>query len=279
MIDSRAARAAIVATAMALTACASSATHSSGASNPATSAQPTSTGLTSARLPRTSPTSTSPISTSSTSAGQTSTSLTSARPTQTISTSASAGPFSTTPPRPSAPRSSAPAPAHRTTPPPSPTETRSGRARPSKTPAATPSTTSAIPTAVSVCAAANLRLSLGVPDPGAGNMHYPVYLRNVGKTCTMRGYPGFSILDKNGHIIGRPATRNHGTTARTVTLSKGQRATFTVHGVNGVDGAGCPSNWTEGVTMQVFPPNQTTALRLSDHFGACDLDVTPVTNI
>jgi hypothetical protein len=129
---------------------------------------------------------------------------------------------------------------------------------------------------VATCQTRRLSLTQGRLDGTAGSSYVTYYLQNHGpSTCSMAGYPGFSLLFANGSIIQRPATRN-GTAYTPVRLQPGQRAHFVVRTVDGsIPGTGCSTSW-KTAEVQAYPPNQTTPIRQPSAIAACDLTVGPV---
>lgn len=94
-------------------------------------------------------------------------------------------------------------------------------------------TTSSMPAAA--CMTTHLAFSVGTGNGAAGTGYTDYFLKNTGTTaCSLKGYPGFSVLDANGNVVQRPATRCTGTTGfcrpvTTVVLQPGQSATFLGH--------------------------------------------------
>jgi len=85
-------------------------------------------------------------------------------------------------------------------------------------------TTAANTAAVHRCYQSELRAWLAIPGSGAaGSVYYELELSNVSaQTCTLYGYPGVSAVDRNGHLVGVPAT--HGGTKQLITLRPGATA-------------------------------------------------------
>src|ERR1043165_1301041 len=84
--------------------------------------------------------------------------------------------------------------------------------------AATARTAAAVP----ACTADNLGVWVAVSqlDGAAGSAFYPLQFTNLGRhACAMRGFPGVSAVDRNGHQLGRPAGRDHVVPVRTVVLA------------------------------------------------------------
>src|SRR5665647_173208 len=64
-------------------------------------------------------------------------------------------------------------------------------------------------TSVASCQTQYLSLTQGRVGAAAGSTYVTYYLKNHGQsTCSMVGYPGFSLLFANGSVIQHPATRN-----------------------------------------------------------------------
>ena len=83
------------------------------------------------------------------------------------------------------------------------------------------------PAAVPACTAADLGAWVAV-DQGngaAGSIYYPLEFTNLsGHTCAMRGFPGVSAIDRNGHQLGSPAGWATRVAAHTVVLAPGATA-------------------------------------------------------
>ncbi|MEV7091019.1 DUF4232 domain-containing protein [Streptomyces sp. NPDC093085] len=111
------------------------------------------------------------------------------------------------------------------------------------------------------CTAARLGLSLSSPNPGAGQVYYDLRLVNKGSApCTLRGFPGVSLLAGDGAPIGRPATREGGQLPA-VNLKPGVTAYVTLHTLNqGIKGDSC---WARPSLLQVYPPGSTDAMTLA----------------
>ncbi|BDM70451.1 hypothetical protein HEK616_39380 [Streptomyces nigrescens] len=107
-------------------------------------------------------------------------------------------------------------------------------------------------TASDRCTAANMSLRLGASDIGAGNIHYPLVFTNNGKkACTLRGFPGVSLIQRDGSPVGKPATREGGP-GGVVRLQPGQSAHAVLHTVNeGVSDTPC---WSRSQIVFVYPP-------------------------
>lgn len=132
--------------------------------------------------------------------------------------------------------------------------------------------------AVSTCATARLRLSLASAQGAAGTAYMYYDLTNIGPSaCSMSGYPGVAVLDARGHIVQHAAKRGARQPAPVtrVTLRPEEHARFLVNSTDVIPSPGCPKSYS-GTTLQVYPPNQRTALLLSRTASFCDLRVGPV---
>jgi hypothetical protein len=118
-------------------------------------------------------------------------------------------------------------------------------------------------------------LSAGSTSNAAGSQYTTFYLTNAGRsTCTMQGFPGVSVLDAAGHMVGQPAQRN-GPGGQTIAVRSGQRAQFTLqNSIATQPGCVTPRPSTQ---IRVYPPNQRAPLTISFAASSCNLFVTAVT--
>ncbi len=110
----------------------------------------------------------------------------------------------------------------------------------------------------------------------AGTIFYTLNFTNVGRRCTMRGYPGISAVDRGGRRLGTPATRDAVKPVRTVTLNapNASQGTFSsAHATVGIVETGvfsqsvCRPTIASG--LRVYPPNQSAGAVVSYPFSAC----------
>jgi hypothetical protein len=115
-------------------------------------------------------------------------------------------------------------------------------------------------------------------EGAAGSTYVTYYLQNVGPgTCVLDGHPGFALLRANGSVIQHPADRS-GTPAP-VRVAPGKRAQFVVRTSDPgtvADGQ-CSYGW-KTAQVQVYPPDQTKAIRQPSDIQACNLVVDPVSS-
>ncbi|GAU70447.1 serine/threonine-protein kinase [Streptomyces sp. NBRC 110611] len=153
----------------------------------------------------------------------------------------------------------------------------SGGSTSSGTPNATESHASSM-TASDRCTAADMSLRLGDADIGAGNIRYPLVFTNKGKkACTLRGFPGVSLIKRDGSSVGAPATREGGR-GEAVRLQPGQSAYSVLHTLN--DGVSDTPCWAESQLVFVYPPGSKESMTTGSHgLRVCGgrFDVTAVT--
>jgi hypothetical protein len=124
--------------------------------------------------------------------------------------------------------------------------------------------------AVTRCHTAQLRLTAGPVQGAAGHRIVPLVLHNrSGRACTLRGYPGVSLLGRHGHPIGRPAQRDPVRPVRTITVRPGKAATAGLS----VTAIGCSRT---SRSVRVFPPNAFRSLRTALRVPACSPEISPV---
>ncbi|MFE6039381.1 DUF4232 domain-containing protein [Streptomyces sp. NPDC056452] len=110
------------------------------------------------------------------------------------------------------------------------------------------------------CRAADLGMSLGRADAGAGQVYFRLTFENKSQaSCTLRGFPGVSLIKRDGSVIGVPAEREGGMRDRMV-IGPGRTAGVTLHTLNqGIEDSGC---WDRPDYLKVYPPGSTEALTL-----------------
>jgi Domain of unknown function (DUF4232) len=142
------------------------------------------------------------------------------------------------------------------------------------------------PAAVPACTAADLGAWVAV-DQGngaAGSIYYPLQFTNLsGHACAVRGFPGVSAIDRNGHQLGSPAGWSTMVAAHTVVLAPGATAhTILQYSDAEVTTApGCDPVFTT-FELRVYPPGQYSAthaafgLEACSHAGPAYMSVEPV---
>jgi len=140
--------------------------------------------------------------------------------------------------------------------------------------------------AVPACAAGDLGAWVAV-DQGngaAGSIYFPLQFTNLSRhACAMRGFPGVSAIDRNGHQLGSPARWAPNVAAHTVVLAPGATAhTILQYSDATVTTApGCHPVFS-AFELRIFPPNQFGAthaafdLEACSHAGPIYLTVEPI---
>ena len=141
-------------------------------------------------------------------------------------------------------------------------------------------------TAVPACTAGDLGAWVAV-DQGngaAGSIYYPLQFTNLSRhACAMRGFPGVSAIDRNGHQLGSPAGWGTRVAAHTVVLAPGATAhTILQYSDATVTTApGCHPVFST-FELRIYPPNQFSAthaafdLEACSHAGPIYLSVGPI---
>jgi hypothetical protein len=123
------------------------------------------------------------------------------------------------------------------------------------------------------CGVGVLHVSLGDHEAGVGNIYTTLVLRNVGRgSCTLRGYPGISLVDGRGHQIGKAATRIAGDRPWLV-LRTGGTVSTVIHTLN--PGVGTTNCLPPSAALRVYPPDSYTPVlvrvRLSECLGVLEV--------
>jgi Domain of unknown function (DUF4232) len=150
----------------------------------------------------------------------------------------------------------------------------------------TADTTHVAPAAVRACAAEDLGVWVAVSqgNGAAGSLYLPLQFTNLSRhACAMRGFPGVSAIDRNGHQLGSPASWDHVIPSRTVVLAPGATA-HTILRYSDVTVSSAPGcHPTFGTfELRVYPPGQRGAtyaafdLQACSHAGPVYLGVEPV---
>lgn len=126
---------------------------------------------------------------------------------------------------------------------------------------------------VRACTAGDLGAWVAV-DQGngaAGSIFFPLQFTNLsGHACSLHGFPGVSALDRSGHQLGSPASRDHVSTPRTVVLAAGgtAHAVFRWSDAAVTTAPGCHP--TFGATeLRIYPPNQRSATHAAFSLEVC----------
>jgi hypothetical protein len=134
------------------------------------------------------------------------------------------------------------------------------------------------------CTDAQLTVTAGQENAGAGHIGFPVIFENIsGQTCSLYGYPGVAGLNQAGEQADEaqrvPAGYLGGTVGAPpfVLLAPGQYGSALVQGTdNPVDGVTSCVSYSG---LLVTPPNTTESTQLNIEMPGCSgLQVSPVVN-
>lgn len=100
-------------------------------------------------------------------------------------------------------------------------------------------------------------------DSGAGTLAYDLTLTNTGdRTCTLGGFPGVSLVNANGNMVGQPADRATNYAEKKLSLTPGMKvkATLSAENSSNFDAGQCKSGATK---LRMYPPNDTGYLSVA----------------
>jgi hypothetical protein len=140
--------------------------------------------------------------------------------------------------------------------------------------------------AVPSCTAADLGAWVAITqgNGAAGSIYYPLQFTNLSRhACAMRGFPGVSAIDRNGHQLGSPASWATGVAVHTVVLAPGATA-HTILRYSDVEVTTAPGCHPVFSTfeLRVYPPGQYSAtyaafgLEACSHAGPIYMSVEPI---
>ena len=140
--------------------------------------------------------------------------------------------------------------------------------------------------AVPACTAGDLGAWVAVTqgNGAAGSIYYPLQFTNLSHhACAMRGFPGVSAIDRNGHQLGSPARWGHVVPVRTVVLAPGATAHTILQWSDAEvsTAPGCHPTFS-AFELRIYPPGQYSAtyaafdLETCSHAGPVYMSVEPV---
>jgi hypothetical protein len=120
------------------------------------------------------------------------------------------------------------------------------------------------------CATGGLVIWIPQSSGAAGSVFYTLEFTNQsGRACTLRGYPGVSAVDLRGHQLGSPASRDHTTRVRTITLRNNASASTTLRITEAGNFPAARCHMRDAAGLRVYPPNQRAAKIVPLPFYAC----------
>ncbi|WP_405723780.1 DUF4232 domain-containing protein [Streptomyces sp. NBC_01537] len=126
------------------------------------------------------------------------------------------------------------------------------------------------------CSVRDLHLSMGRKDAAAGSLYWSIRFTNTStRSCTLRGYPGVSVLNAAHRQIG-PAATHSGQSYRTVRVTRGHTVTAVIRTANGPIGGPCRPT---GTYLRVYPPGSHRSVLIPARWRVCSniFQVSPVT--
>ncbi|MFF0144596.1 uncharacterized protein DUF4232 [Amycolatopsis sulphurea] len=146
-----------------------------------------------------------------------------------------------------------------------------GTATPSPPSPSSSAQASAQPAGDGLCKAADVTLSLGQGDAGAGSNYRPLLIKNTsGTACTIQGYPGVSyVTGSDGRQVGQDAYRE-GTKGPAIKLAPGQSAAADIQfvQVHNFDPSACQPTAVKG--LRVYLPQEKAAQFVADPTTGCN---------
>ncbi len=138
------------------------------------------------------------------------------------------------------------------------------------TPAVTPASSSAAAGAPA-CATSSLRVTLGVAQGYAGGVYEVIDFTNTsGRTCTLYGYPGVSLVSGPPYTqIGLPAKRTATTPVKLITLVPGAAGNALLQIVDALNYPSATCAPAKATALKVYPPNQTAPVYLPSTSNGC----------
>ncbi len=119
------------------------------------------------------------------------------------------------------------------------------------------------------CQAENLSLQALAAGGAAGTHFSALALTNEGQDpCSLTGFPGVSLVDGSGDILGEPAARNEAVPVERILLGPGQSAHATIALPNYQN---FPSGRCEGpsASLVLYPPDSTQSLTVAFEDYVC----------
>jgi hypothetical protein len=136
-----------------------------------------------------------------------------------------------------------------------------------------PASSPASPAVVGAAACANgsLKVALGLGQGYAGGSYINIDFTNTsGSECTLTGFPGVSLVSGPPYVqIGLAAQRNSNSPVKTITLAPGAVAHALLQVVDALNFPTASCGPAKATDLQVFPPNQTTAVYVPYQSEAC----------
>ena len=133
--------------------------------------------------------------------------------------------------------------------------------------------------AIAQCRGAMLKVTHTRPDAGMGHGFLVLRFRNTSQSrCTLRGYPGFDALRRNGTVLAHAKRTLRGQTGATriatIALAPDHLASASVEWLNFDPTTAGPCPFSRAIA--VTPPNTYRTVHFSVAGSRCDLQIPPV---
>ena len=125
------------------------------------------------------------------------------------------------------------------------------------------------------CPTSVLRVKQGVAQGYAGGVYQVIDFTNTsGRTCTLLGYPGVSLVSGPPYTqIGVAAKRSTSAPRKLVTLAPGATANALLQIVDALNYPPASCGPTKATALKIYPPNQTVAVYLPNASSGCSKPV------
>jgi hypothetical protein len=121
------------------------------------------------------------------------------------------------------------------------------------------------------CPTSSLQVKQGVAQGYAGGAYVVIdFTNSSGKTCTLYGYPGVSLVSGPPHEqIGLAAKRSTSTPEKLLTLTPGATAHALLQIVDALNYPPSSCGPTKATALKIYPPNQTVPVYLPNTSNGC----------
>ncbi len=121
------------------------------------------------------------------------------------------------------------------------------------------------------CPTSSLQVKQGVAQGYAGGVYEVIDFTNTsGRTCTLYGYPGVSLVSGPPYMqIGLAAKRSTSTPRKLVTLTPGATGHALLQIVDALNYPTASCGPTKATALKIYPPNQTVPVYLPNTSNAC----------
>lgn len=131
--------------------------------------------------------------------------------------------------------------------------------------------TASAATTYAPCPSSDLTVWRGAPGDGTtGAVYYELQFSNTSSTtCTLRGFPGVSAVDRAGHQLGSSASWDHRFAPTTITVRPGTtaHALLRITDVSNYPPSSCMP--VRAVGLRIYPPDTTRSHFVPLGFEAC----------